>query len=212
MMMAGKFQIGDVVPALPRSAIYEPGAARWFALRVDPQREDQVEAWLRLRGVYAFHPVRMRQTVRFGKVREYARRYLPGYVFARFPGEPVIHQVTRAPFIIGALTCSKGHWGVLEPKRLQAIHAMRHLDETQRKDRAASLARRAADARIRAGDSALFQAGPFAGFPCEVVELLADGGAIVRVMIFGRETPAAARAGELIKAQQDPLTETNQWD
>lgn len=212
MMMAGKFQIGDVVPMLPRSSIVEAGAARWFALRVDPQREDQVEAWLRQRGVYAFHPVKMRQTVRFGKVREYARRYLPGYVFARFPGEPVVHQVMRAPFIIGALTCSKGHWGVLEPKRLQAIHAMRQLDEAQRKDRAAALARRIAGARIRAGESAMFQAGPFADFPCEVVELLSDGGAIVRLMIFGRETRATAKAGELVRAQRDPLTETNHYD
>lgn len=203
MMMAGKFQIGDVVEvAGQKAAIFYPGQSRWYALRVAPQREDQVEAWLGIRGVYGFHPVLARKARRNGVVREYHRRYLPGYVFARFEGDPIEHAVMACPWVLGALCRSDGEWGVLEPKRLQAIHSMRKLDEAQKKARAASLARRQADARIRAGDSAMFRAGPFAGFPCEVVELLADGGAIVRVMIFGRETSAIVDADEFVPVRK----------
>ena len=193
------FGIGDVIPGVASAALYEAGPARWYALRVAPQREEQAELWLQQRGVYAFHPVRMRKVVRFGKTRDYARRYLPGYVFARFPGEPAPMQVLRSPHILGALTCSGGQWGVLEPERLRALHAMRQPDERQRQSQAALQARKRADARFRVGDSAMFRAGPFAGLPCEVAELKADGGLTLRLMIFGRETVTRADAALIRK-------------
>lgn len=188
MMMAGKFQIGDVVEVTgQKAAIFYPGQSRWYALRVAPQREDQVEAWLGLRGVYGFHPVLARKARRHGVVREYHRRYLPGYVFARFEGDPIEHAVMACPWVLGALCRSDGEWGILERKRLAAIHSMRKIDLLQKEAKAAARARRFAEARLRRGDSVLFRSGPLAGFKAEVVELTADGGSAVKFEIFGRE-------------------------
>lgn len=181
--------IGDVVPAgCGPVTVYVAGPARWYALRVSPQREDQAEAWLSRRGVYAFHPVLMRKVRRMGKVREYARRYLPGYVFARFPGAAVPHRLIGRCGITDALRCSDGSWGVLEPSDLRALHAMRKVDaETEEQRRAIRAADRRAET-VRAGERALFHAGPFVGTYCEVVELLpADGTAKVRLRLFGAD-------------------------
>lgn len=193
-------QAGDAVAAgrgLP--AVVTFGPARWHALRVAPQREDQAEAWLRLRGVYAFHPVLMRRVRRGATVREYARRYLPGYVFARFDGAPVVHRVLACPFIIGALCLGGGAWGVLEPDRLRAIHAMRRLDAEGEAARAAAAKRRVAEAMVRRGDGALFTGGAFAGQRCEVVDLSAEGGAQVRMRLFGADVLVSAQVADLIR-------------
>lgn len=191
--------IGDAVD-LDRAAgaIVTPGPARWYALRVSPQREDQAEAWLRLRGVYAFHPVLMRRVTRAGKVRDYARRYLPGYVFARFRGEPRAHLVLNCPFISGALCRSDGGWGVLEPARLRQIHAMRRVDAEGEAARVARAAQRRAASLARPGEAALFTGGAFSGARCEVVELNADGGATVRMSLFGGEVLVSAQAADLV--------------
>lgn len=180
------------------AALVSPGPARWYALRVTPQREDQAEAWLRLRGVYAFHPVLMRRVTRAGKVRDYARRYLPGYVFARFRGEPRAHLVLNCPFITGALCRSDGDWGVLEPQKLTAIHAMRKLDAEGEVARKVKAAQRRAASLARPGEAAMFTGGAFAGARCEVVELNADGGATVRMSLFGGEVLVAAQAADLV--------------
>ncbi|WP_283178648.1 transcription termination/antitermination NusG family protein [Gemmobacter sp. 24YEA27] len=182
----------------PRAAIFTPGKPDWYALRVAPQREDEAEAWLGIRGVSAFHPVLARQVRRHGILREYHRRYLPGYVFARFKGEPLPHRVMSCPWIIGALCLSNGEWGVLERSGLRKIHAMRKIDAGQRDARAALRARRLAEARLRSGDGVMFRSGPFAGFRAEVVELKAEGGAMVKFELFGRETLIAATDDALI--------------
>lgn len=206
-MMAARFPvdfralgIGDCVPTDggDRPALYTPGPARWHALTVRPQREDQVEAWLALRGVYAFHPVLMRRTKVKGRVREYARRYLPGYVFARFNGEPLVHRVLDCDHVVGALTLSSGEWGILNPAKLAAIHAMRKVDAEGEARRAAEAARRRQAAQLRNGDRALFRAGPFAGMACEVVSLKGDGGVVVRIDIFGRPTLGEAMPVDLV--------------
>lgn len=191
--------VGDAV-TLDRTtgAIVTPGPSRWYALRVAPQREDQAEAWLRLRGVYAFHPVLMRRVTRAGKVRDYARRYLPGYVFARFRGEPRAHLVLACPFITGALCRSDGAWGVLEPQKLAAIHAMRKLDAEGEAARKAKAAQRRAASLARPGEAAMFTGGAFAGARCEVVEINADGGATVRMSLFGGEVLVSAQAADLV--------------
>ncbi|WP_323041133.1 transcription termination/antitermination protein NusG [Gemmobacter sp.] len=191
--------VGDAV-ALDRTtgAIVTPGPSRWYALRVAPQREDQAEAWLRLRGVYAFHPVLMRRVRRHGVVREIQRRYLPGYVFARFKGEPRAHLVLTCPFITGALSRADGSWGVLEPQKLAAIHAMRKVDADGRIASQVRAAQRRADAMARPGEPALFTGGAFAGTRCEVVELAADGGATVRMSLFGGEVLVSAQAADLV--------------
>lgn len=125
---------GDVLPPVARADLVNDGPARWHALRVAPQREDQAEDWLRRRGVYAFHPVLRRVVVRMGRRSEQQRRYLPGYVFARFPGVAVISRVMACPWITGAICLSGGEWGILDPQDLRAVHAMR---ATDRKARAA---------------------------------------------------------------------------
>lgn len=203
MMMAGKFQIGDVVEvAGQKAAIFYPGQSRWHALWVAPQREDQVEAWLHKRGVYSFHPVQTRNTLRCGVRRQYHRRYLPGYVFARFKGEPLIHQVMSCPWVMGALCRSDGQWGVLEPGSMRAIHQMRKIDADQRVFEARQRARRIADASLRKGDRVMFRSGPLAGFEAEVVTLIAEGGAKVSFQLFGRETLLDAEPDHLVCLQK----------
>ncbi|WP_290684673.1 transcription termination/antitermination protein NusG [Haematobacter sp. UBA3484] len=191
--------VGDVVRVGEGLApVFAAGPARWYALRVAPQREDQVEAWLQRRGVYAFHPVLMRKVRRMGKSRDYARRYLPGYVFARFPGQAVPHRLVGRSGITGALTCADGSWGVLEPADLRKLHAMRKVDVKTKAERRAALAAERRALTVSAGEPALFRSGPFAGFHCEVVELTAADDAKVVVTIFGRETPAQVPVSDLV--------------
>ena len=192
--------IGDVVRAGDGlAAVFGAGPARWHALRVTPQREDQAEEWLKGRGVYAFHPVLMRRVRRMGKSRDYARRYLPGYVFARFPGEAVPHRLVGRCGIVGALTCSDGSWGILEPADLRALHSMRNVDARTDEERRALRAAIRRSEKVRAGERALFRDGPFAGAHCEVVELLPEGGtARVRLRLFGAEMTIQASIGYLV--------------
>ena len=191
-------RVGDVVAPRQAAGIVLPGAARWYALRVQPQREDEVEGWLHRRGVYAFHPVTERKVRLRGVARVYHRRYVPGYVFARFGGDPVVHRVMTCPWVTGALCRSDGQWGVLDPARLQAIHAMRRRDERMQQAAADDQARRRAAARMRAGDRAMFRVGPFAELPCEVVELVADGNVRLRLSLFGRDVVVAGDACDLV--------------
>jgi len=189
-----------VAPA-PRGlpGIVGEGPPRWHALRVAPQREDMAEAWLRLRGVYGFHPVLMRRVRVRGVLRDYARRYLPGYVFARFSGAPVCWRVLECPFILGALTLTGGVWGVLEPDRLRQMHAMRRLDAEGQALRARQAAVRRAQAMVQVGDGALFTGGAFVGQRCEVVDLRGDGGASVRMRLFGSDVLVSAQVADLLR-------------
>ncbi len=99
------------------------------------------------------------------------------------------------PFVTGALCRANGTWGVLKPKKLRAIHAMRKIDEaTEAKRRA----RRKRARLLSEGDAAMFRSGPFAAFCCEVVELPAQGGAKVRFQLFGREVLTDADCADLV--------------
>lgn len=199
-------RVGDVVGrAGDGVSIYDATPGGWFALRVLPQREDQAEAWLRRRGVYAFHPVLMRRSVVKGRVREYPRRYLPGYVFARFPGAPVVHRVVACAFITGALALQSGEWGRLDPRDLRAIHAMRKVDAAKESAAAAAKARRRQAVALRPGDAALFRGGPFAGLRCEVAALSGDAGVVVRIAMFGGDVSAQACVDDLVRVK-NPLT------
>lgn len=152
-----------------------------------------------MRGVYGFHPVRVRRVMRKGRIREYERRYLPGYVFARFQGEPIVHEVMSCPFITGAICLAGGEdWGVLEPAGLRAIHAMRRIDKDRRDKRAEARRKRAV---FRAGESALFRSGPLDGVACEVVSLRSDGGVEVRFTLLGREVEAVADPRALMRSK-----------
>ena len=191
-------QVGDYVLDEGRAPITVPGTAGWYALRVAPQREGFVERWLGLRGVTGFHPVLRRRVVRFGRPRESVTRYLPGYVFARFPGEPIPHAVQALPHILGALTARDGHWARILPSDLTALYEMREKDEQIDDARAAAAARRKAAAALRSGSGALFRSGPLAGQPCEVVEISGTGDVRVKLHLFGAVRETSAQATDLV--------------
>lgn len=198
MMAAGflALVVGDHVAASagPESLV-APGRPRWHALRCLPQREDAAEAWLARRGVYAFHPVTRRRTVRYGKPVEIARRYLPGYVFARFPGVALRHRVEECPMLTGAVRLASGEWGCLDPFGLRSIIAMRKVDEAARR---ADRRRRREARQLRVGDRALMLGGVFGEKLVEIAEI--DGGEVrFRVAMFGGVVLASASAGELVK-------------
>lgn len=200
----GAVRIGDLIGvSQPDSGIFLPGPSRWYALRVAPQREMHAQIWLKKRGVYSFHPVLRRKAVRFGKAVEYQQRYLPGYVFARFKGDPVVHRVCSSPFILSALTYHGGAWGILNPSDLRGLHIMRQVDAPAGYGGGPGSARIADRVRqrrlcaMRAGEGALFTGGAFAGQHCEVVELTAEGGAKVRMRLFGGEVLVQARVDDL---------------
>lgn len=197
--MSSCFRIGDRVDSLVGpSPLWSPGAPRWHALRVAPLAEARVEAWLRQRGVDAFHPVVVRQVRERGRLVTRERRYLPGYVFARFPGVPVIHAVCGHRDVYGAICRADGNWGVLDPASLQAIKGMRRVEADLTGRRLAEVERARAALRVRAGDRALFRAGPLAGQACEVVELRPDGGAVLRLRLFGVEALVKGAAVDLV--------------
>jgi len=159
---------------------FNEGQARWHALIVAAQREEAAERMLQRAGVYAFHPVTKRTTMRRHKRHVTVSRYLPGYVFARFPGPAIWHQVFATPIIVNAVRHSSGWPAVLNPEDLERIHAMRAMDEAEEE--------RQRQARvIRRGDKVRIMSGAFEG---EEVEVLDVGNSIkVRMCILGSELP-----------------------
>lgn len=162
-------------------ALSEPGPARWYGLVVPPQREGAAEAWLALRGVYSFHPVKSRTVKIRGKCIRRESRYLPGYVFARFDGSIIWHRVQASPFISDAIRLSSGQPATLNPNDLKGIYAMRHRDEAE-----ADAERQART--IRPGDRARILSGVFEGNEVEVCEIR-SGEAVLRLTMFGDCVP-----------------------
>ena len=170
------------------------GPPRWHALTVRPQREAAAEAWLELRGCYAFHPVTRTRVVRHGKVIERERRYLPGYVFCRFPSQVIISRVLACPVIAGAITLQSGQWGIITPEDIRKLHAMRSVDDAQR-------AARDDAKRIRKGDRVRVLAGVLGeGMEVEVVDIVA-GKARFTLHMFGTDVRAEADIDHLHKLE-----------
>lgn len=184
--------------AVGAAGLWGDAAGGWYALRVAPQREGFVEAWLARRGVQAFHPVMQRQSVVRGRPRVWYRAYLPGYVFARFPGAPVVHRVLALPHVVGALTLRGEDWARIAPADLRALYDMRQVDADLTDARAAQLARQRAARALRPGGGALFRGGPMAGTRCEVVEIRGAGEVRVRLTLFGGEVIASASPSDLV--------------
>ncbi|TFL16420.1 transcription termination/antitermination NusG family protein [Jannaschia formosa] len=199
---AARVQLRDGGEVFNRGPIFVPGRPGWFALRCLPQREDAVERWLDARGVYAFHPVKSRVARRMGRVRRVEQRYLPGLVFARFPGAPVGHRVLAFPLLSDALRVADGRWGELRGCDLRRLHGMRSRDAAQ-DARAEALARAAHARRLQVGMRAMFALGPVADMPCEVVEVDGLGGARVRFTLFGREIEKALDASDVMGPDDD---------
>lgn len=185
MMHYGSLNVGDTVPVETEAdarALYRPGEPRWHGVVVPPMREGQCEAWLERRGVYSFHPVTYRTVTIRGKRKRIESRYLPGYVFARFPGPAIWHRVMASLFVADAIRMSSGDPAILAPADLTNIHAMRAIDE------AAEEARRNA-AKIRRGDRVRMLSGIFEGEAVEVLSL--DNGRVkIGMTLFGAEREA----------------------
>ena len=137
--------LGQIVPHKPRQIIAE-GDPRWHCLFTRQQSESAAVKRLAALGIEAFYPVTERQVTNRGKTRVIQSRYLPGYVFARFPGDPVWHELWPAcTFITDVLRLRSGHPGIIRQSDLTNIMAMRATDQEQ--DRA-----RKARSLIRRGD------------------------------------------------------------
>ena len=162
------------------SDLYEPGEARWHALTVLSQKEAAVVAWLAQNGIYAFYPIRRKPVTLRGKVIQRALRYLPGYVFARFPGEPVCHRVTAHRHVTGAVRMADGvTWGILNPHDLTRIHAMRDLED-------AHAAQRREARRIKPGDRVTILSGLWGDGQKVEVHQIRSGAVLFEIEMAGR--------------------------
>lgn len=168
------------------------GHPRWHALQVAPQKEHASEAWLKLRGVEAFHPVKSRQTVNRGARKTIETAYLPGFVFARFPGKALRSRVLAFPHIRGALCVQSGHWGIIRPQDIRQLYSMRSTEAAlnDRKARASTLTR---------GDKAKVLEGLWMdGQEVEILEIKA-GRAKFKLHMFGADIDAEADVDALRK-------------
>lgn len=193
-------KIGDKFPlehTADDRALFIPGEARWHGLIVPPMREEQAEAWLDRMGVYAFHPVKRKVSTIRGKKIVRNTRYLPGYVFARFPGRAIWHRVFASAFVSDAIRLQSGHPGVIRRSDLSGIHAMRSRDEEA--DAVRANARRQA-AMFAPGDRVEITAGPLEGVTTEVVAIK-RGKAILRLTMFGSDREAEMELEMLRKGE-----------
>lgn len=173
--------VGDI-SALERPPLYVEGTPAWHCLRVMPQREDDCEAWLDRRGVYAFHPVTVRYQTHKGQRIKRVSRFIPGYVFARFPGRINWHAVHASPLVADAIRMRDGRIACLMESDLTALRAMSDREQRERE-------RRAAAQMIRKGDRVRLASGPFEGSEVEVLSLKA-GRATFSLHMFGGEIQA----------------------
>lgn len=191
MMQHRNIAVGDILPAAPgREIVSERGCRRWHALLVYPQREVAGRVWLQRRGVYAFFPVERQVRVVRGKRIERSRRYLPGYLFALFPHDPIWHRIldspeTPNPFFRDVIRLHSGEAGRLHPRSIRALAEMRETDER-------IVERRRAARLPRQGDRVRLRTGPLEDHIGEVVELTA-GTVRLKVKMFASEVPVQAK-------------------
>lgn len=182
------------------SAPFHQGRPRWHALTVAPQREGQCERLLAAMDVEAFHPVQRRTAMVRGKRVELQTRYLPGYVFARFPGAVVWHVLReRCLMITGAVRMSSGELAILEPSDLRGLQRMACVDQAMEDRRQAAL-------RIKAGDTVRLLSGPFEGQTVEVWDV-GSGHAKFHIRMFGGEIFATAPVTHM--ERQQPVAPPN---
>lgn len=175
--------IGDVLPWNPLPPVCEGGKPLWFGPRVIPQAEPLAVEWLRrhVDGAYSFYPVTVARKPVRGAVKfvNYERRYLPGYVFTRFRGEPQWHRLfERCPFIHDVIRYRDGRPAAIDPRSLGKLHAMRSRDQEITELRRASRT-------IRKGDRVRFEVGGIDHDDIEVIEIKGPT-AKVRLGLLGR--------------------------
>ncbi len=191
-------RIGDVVPyAPPQRALYVPGPPdtppRWYALRCAPLREEAAARHLKDRGVPSFFPVKVKVVTIRGRKMERRQMFLPGYLFAAFPGAPLWHRVIDHDdpkrLIRGVLCLASGTPGELREDDLADLKAL-----AARDDKAEAEAK--ARATVKVGDLVrLPDLIDPDGAPRVVVGLTAKGGVVVRLTLFGRINDVAIEHG-----------------
>jgi transcription antitermination factor NusG len=151
----------------------------WHALITYPQRERAGKLWLDRRGVYSFFPVKRQVRMAHGRRIERDSRYLPGYLFAAFPGAPIWYKILGSPFISNAIRGHNGEPGRLHPDSIVSLRAMASVDdEITNQWRVARTPRR--------GDRVRIKAGVFQGHEYEVVEIV-SGNVRLKLQLLGRE-------------------------
>lgn len=174
----GEYYIGQTLPyGLPRLSTGDGN--HWYGLIAGPQKEIRAQNWLKQRGVYSFFPVREYKTKIRGKTYQRQKRYLPGYLFAEIPGEPIWHNVFDSPFIANAIRLRL----TSEPARLSEASLSRILDMAgveQQMEREARQRR-----TLRRKDRARIRNGAFEGHVVEVLEI-GSGTAKVTLELLGK--------------------------
>lgn len=163
----------------------------WYGLRVLPRRERTAQAFLDSQGVRAFYPVTYRSQRRSGRVVAIERPYIPGYVFARFVGEPRWHVLLELPWICGWIAGPHGYPAPLAEDGIERLQAMRAVDAEQE-------AQRISRATLRRGDRVRLTGTPLAGQTGEVVRLNSTDG-IVEIPILGATRHVRADLGAMEK-------------
>lgn len=176
-------KVGDEVEPAPKRAMVKTGRPRWHVFVVQPMSEDSVRAWFARRGIEAWFPTEQawRRVPRARRKRvPYERRLVPGYVFARFDGEPVWSEVRKCRWLRRVVGCDGRPAPVSDDAMAEMARVPWRL-EAMRK--AAEEAR-----RIVPGDRALIRDGAMAGWVVEVREVHAGIARLVVPILGNRVT------------------------
>lgn len=176
--------VGDTLPPVEAKALITPGPPRWHCLIVYPQREAPTRIWLGEHGIDSFYPVTISRQRYRGRDISRVRRYLPGYVFANFGGDPIWWRIMGddRQNVRDVLRLHDGTPGWLHEDTLTQLQAMREVDK--------ELEERKRQARtIRKGDRVRIKTGPFKDFTDVEVKEIKGLRGMFEVMIFGRPTP-----------------------
>lgn len=184
---------GDAIRWGASPALFTPGLEddppQWFALRCRPLLEERATLQLKDRGVTAFFPVVRRKVTVRGRPQERRQVFIPGYVFARFPGRPawrfVLDRENPSRLIVDVIRRASGEPGLLREADLATIRAMVAAEEERLAEerRAREIAAQVARAPLRPGD--LVRLPGMEGVEGEVVALTARGGHKVRLTLLG---------------------------
>jgi transcription antitermination factor NusG len=177
-------QWNETIPPVLAPPIVTPGESRWHCLIVYPQREAPTRIWLAEHGVEAFYPVTITKQRHRGRDISRVRRYLPGYVFANFPGEPAWWRILgdARRNVRDVLRVHNGEAGRLHEDTLTQLQAMREVDE--------ELEERKRVARtVRKGDLVRIKVGELVNWEVEIVDIKGPKG-VFHVKLFGAEHSA----------------------
>jgi hypothetical protein len=203
------FRIGQAVPAFPRRQIVtEIGGERWHALKCYPQMEYRAKCWLGRHGALdALYPVKRDTKTQMGRKVTREIRFVPGLVFARFPGEPVWANLLDSPFVYDAIRLSTPDrngilWpGILHESTIEAIKEMRDRGEPNGEKWRVRIVK---GARVRFRKGAAMEGREGEEGSLEVREV-GEGTATLTVTMFGapRDLPFSFSDLELVAPPKD---------